>query len=169
MHAYMLTKTIDGSNKRGGHPAKSTLISAFELDVRTPFDEGHHAITQSRVWGTAKARAIIDAATFAYYQALIDKDHTDKSKPLEVEFGFYRANQAESGVEGFGESKPYYTIGLKDARVIDVCFRMEDVRDSAKGGGGMLSEYLQIAFIFREATGTYAQGGKTWNDKWDAK
>jgi type VI secretion system Hcp family effector len=165
----MLTKGMTGSNKRGGHPANSTLISAFSIDVKTPFDEGHHAITQSRVWGVARARAIIDAATFAYYQALIDKDHTDKSKPLEVQFGFFRANQAESGIFGKGENGPYYTIDLKDARVIDVCFRMEDVRDSSKGGGGMLSEYLEVAFIFREITGTYTDGNKTFNDKWDAK
>jgi type VI secretion system Hcp family effector len=169
MHGYILTKGITGSNKRGGMPAGSTLISMCTFDVDTPHDPGHHAITQSRVWGLVHVRMIVDEAAYAYYQALIDKDHTDKSKPLEVELGFYRANQVEVGIHGKGESAPFYKINLKDARIVNLHFKMEDVRDSAKGGGGMLAEYLEMDVIFREITGTYAEGGKTWNDKWDAK
>jgi len=168
MHAYALfTPGCDGSNLKAGMPKKSILMSSFNLDVDTPFDKGHAAVTQARVWSPCTAKLIVDAATYALYNALITKDKAG-SKPLTVEFGFYRAPQTTQGIYGKGESEPYYKITLRDAYIINLHFVMEDVRVQSTGtGGGMLSEFLEVGIIFREIEGVYTDGNKSFNDKWN--
>jgi len=166
MLGYILTDGFKGSNTRKGMPAGSSLMTKFDIKVHTPFDPSHGAVTQSRIWGTANCRTVVDAATYQYYTSIKEKDTNAAAKPLKVTFGFYRADQPTAGLPGKGDQAEYYTITLEGAYVVEVKFGMEEVSSSAIGGGGVLGDFLELAFIYHKITGKFVPGSNTWDDAW---
>jgi type VI secretion system Hcp family effector len=166
LEAYILVDGFEGTSKKTGHPAKSSILHKVEYDLVTPTDEVHHTITGNRQHSSVAVELLIDASSYQYWQACIDKDKQDKGKRLKVKLGFFRTNQDNIGLWGAGETKEYYTIELADALVKSVSFRQGD---KTQEGGGTRSEYLRVEFVFRQITWTYMNGNKASTDAWDAK
>jgi type VI secretion system Hcp family effector len=165
-YGYVAVDGWKGSNTRKGMPAGSSLMTKFDLRVYTPFDPGAGAVTQSRIWGTANCRTVVDAATYQFYTAIKEKDTNAAAKPLKVTFGFYRPDQPSNGMPGKGDQQEYYIISLEGAYVVDVKYGMEEVSMSSTGGGGVLGDFLEVAFIYHKITGKFVPGSNNWDDSW---
>jgi type VI secretion system secreted protein Hcp len=165
LDAYILVGGFEGTSKKGGHPAKSSIVHGVQHTVQTPIDSTHGSVTGRRVHAPLVVSMTIDASVYQYYQNVIDKDK-DGSKKLDVEIGFYRPNQENIGLWGSGEAKPYFKINLKDAFVSQINFRMPDAR--AQGGAeANRQEYLEVTFVYREIHFLYTNGNKESVDAWD--
>jgi type VI secretion system Hcp family effector len=163
LYSYALhDQGINGSSLRKGHPKNSVIMYGFSLSLRTPFDEGQHHITSNRVWSICYADLGCDAATNLIYQACIDKDTKPASKPLKVEFGFFRVNQPDQGIDGSGDQAVYFKYNIEDARIVSVEFFMDNVSDKA----GTRSEYIRVGYIFSKIAATYTKGGVGMADQW---
>jgi type VI secretion system Hcp family effector len=171
LEAYILTAGFEGTTKKFGHPAKASIVHSVYHELTTPIDNVHGAVTGRRAHGLLHVELVVDASIHQYYTACIDKDKGG-AKKLDVEVGFYRTDQANVGLKGFGEEKTYYKINLKDAFVASITFTMGDRMGGTTANPGSVgtvrSEYIKVSFAYREIHWLYCDGNKEAMDKWDA-
>jgi type VI secretion system Hcp family effector len=166
MEAYILVKGFEGTSVKAGHPKQSSIVHSVSHEVVTPADVTHGAFTGRREHRPIKVALLIDASSYQYYQALIDKDKSG-AKKLDVELGFFRPDQTNIGIEGKGEAEPYYKIQLKDALVQGILHVMGDTRGAVAGAPPVRTEYIEVTFVYREIHWLYTKGNKETMDAWD--
>lgn len=175
LDAYILInqagKAFEGTANKTGFPKGSSIVHAAYHSLETPVDIAHGAVTHRRQHGLLVVEMLIDASVYQIFNAIIDKDK-DGSKKVGAEIGFFRPDQANIGLKGFGETKPYYKIIMTDGFIASCEFVMGDTRSTGGPAGAAAAgrqEYLKVKFAYRQIEWMYCDGNKSAQDAWDAK
>jgi type VI secretion system Hcp family effector len=174
--SYVKVKGFDGQATRTGVPKASSLVYSFNHEISTPYDFQSANAIGRRTHSEIVVRMPVDASVYQYYAAIVAKDKSGYTK-LEVEFGFFRMDQKNKGLAGYGDEKPYLTYQIKDAIITYVGFShdaLADVGQAGKLGVGGTSiaatqkdDFLTVKFAYRAITVNYADGNKIAEDSWD--
>lgn len=120
-------------------------IPYYEHSVITAREAGSGMATGRRQHEPFVIRKRIDKATPLIYKALT------RNETVDAAIRFFRPSRS-----GDGSTEQWYTIELKNARIISV-------KQGIDEHGQTMEE---VSFVFHEITWTYTDGGVTHTDEW---
>lgn len=149
LNAYLTLKgrqgPIQGSVTQKGREGKIMVI-AVDHELKTPVDgkKQHGVLTITKE---------IDKSSPLLYQAAVNREpFTD----FELQFWTPQLSQA-----GIGSERQHYTIRLKNARIVDIKFKMLNNKNPELT---RYAEYEEVAFAYENIQWMWNDGGITASD-----
>ena len=151
--AYLKIKGAKLGDIKGGVTLKgrehSIEVTAIEHQVTVPTDVGSGMATGKRQHKPLVITKPVDQSSPLLHTALATNENLS-----EVTLQFYRMNNK-------GAEENYYTITLKNARIVGIRHVMHDNTDATKQ---RLPAQEEISFSYAEITWTWTDGGVTSTD-----
>lgn len=129
----------------------------FQSKVTKPFDASTGQTSGQRRYEPIVIRKRVDKSTPLLLQALVE------NRVADAVFKFYRPNPTGDGTE-----EQYYTIEIKQGRIISVNQYAPQANDGG-AGGQPVPEMEEISFTFGTIEWTYTNGGITFEDTFSTK
>lgn len=146
MKVFMKIDGMPGSSQDKDH-SDWCDVRGFEHAMEYPFDMRENKGRGEPVHGACSVSKEIDKASPKIFEAL-----AKKKKVKEVDIEFWRDNPTEGG------SEKYFTIKLKDCRVVQA----KPYMPTAGGAGAedAMSHMEHVGFAYRQIEWTWLSGGQ---------
>ncbi|WP_052573398.1 type VI secretion system tube protein TssD [Haloferula sp. BvORR071] len=137
-----------------GELADDTIEAlAYQHEITVPTDPTTGQSTGRRQHKPLTIVKAIDKSTPGLYAMIVTNEASD------VTLKFYRKDPKD------GVTKNYYTIVLKNAFISNIRGWKPNTRDLSADRAGDLEE---VSFRYQTITGTYTEGGFTFEDDWSS-
>lgn len=148
---------IKGSVTQKGREGRIMII-AVSHEIVSPRDAASGLPTGKRMHKPLILTKELDKSSPLLHNALCTNENLTK-----FELQFWTPQLSAAG--GIGQEVQHYTIGLKNANIASINFRMANNKhpDLMK-----FAEYEEIAFTYEAITWTWNNGGITATDSWEA-
>lgn len=141
---------------QGSGPEGAIVVLACEHEVISPRDAASGLPTGKRQHKPFVITKETDKSTPLLYQSLVTNENLTS-----VELKYYRPGPAGGGPQ------LVYTVKLVNASIASIRHWKPSTKDPATVAGDF-AEYEEIAFTYQKIEWTWAEGGATATDDWEA-